>query len=197
MWQLLLVPSHFWACFQKNKEQNTIYWRGIGTEGICEEGKKQNLGWIFIFNTSLLFKIPMMDGRLFNKLLTDIISSLSQGNFSPHQHRFALAAWTRNGSLLSEAAEDLNKITLYFIFYYKYYFLFSQGWLLCICQTEEQIICAFKKNGKSPKLLGLASKFRFLFWWEKKLGNSAFHSAVWGTLINKHLRVHSHLLAPV
>lgn len=53
-------------------------------------GKKTGMN--IIFDASLLFQIPVMDGRLFNKLLTNVISSLSHGNFSPYQQRSAVAA---------------------------------------------------------------------------------------------------------
>lgn len=175
----LLIPG---LVFKKTKSKIllTIYWKDIETEEICEVrgwGGGEETPWdeyLFSMHHYCSKLQWWMAGSLINCLLV-LSHHWAKEIFLPTSIDFSVAVWTRISNLFSDPAEDLNKITLYFILYYKYKSPFPWGWLFCICQKEEeQIMCDFEKNKNTSKLLGLTSKFILLFWSEKKLGNSAF-----------------------
>lgn len=114
-----------------------------------------------------------MDGRLFNKLLTDIISLWANDIFLPTSidllwqlEQEAVAFWV-NQQILTKSHYILSS-TINIIFF------FPKGSYFYLPGERRQLIYDFEKYDKSPKLLELTSKFIFLFWSGEKLGNSAF-----------------------
>lgn len=153
MWQLLLVPSHSWACFQKDKEQNTInnllkrYWNWRNLWG----GEKKNWDEYLFSMHHYCSKFQWwMAGSLINCLLIlshhwameiflpkgkDLLWQLAQE---------AVAFWASQQQILTKSHHILSStINVVFLFPEGGYFLLFKG-------IEDSLYVILKEMLRAP-----------------------------------------------